>query len=400
MKNLPKFSINRPIAIIMGIMIILILGIISLFNLTSELLPSINFPYAIISTTYPGASPELIENVVTKPIESSMATVSNINDISSISNENYSIVMLEFSESTNLDAISIEMSEKLDMLTGIFPDEVTKPMVIKLNPNMIPIMQFAISFKDKDIIETSNLVKNNILSKLESVPGVAQVQLIGSTEDTINITLNEDKINELNNNYQAIFKQQGLPFTPININSEMIKGILAGQNMEIPVGYINDNNKETLVRIGNRIKSINELKQLPIISNPMMEVIIDDIANVNIKSNEENSYSKVNGEHALIISIQKQSNYATSEVINDINTRIDEIKLEYQTMEINMLLDQAKYINLTINSVLKNLIYGAILAIIVLIFFLKDIRPTIIIGIAIPISVIATFIMIYFYGIH
>lgn len=399
MKKLPSFSIKRPISILMGVLIILILGIISLCNLTLELFPSLNLPYSIIATTYPGASPELIEGVVTKPIESSMATVSNIKNINSVSNENYSMIMLEFNEDTNIDLALIEMREKLDLISNQFPKEVMKPTMIKLNPNLIPITQFALSVKEQDLRATTNLVKTEILPKIESVPGVAQVQLIGGTEDTIDITLNTAKLEVLKQELESIFKEQGLFLPPLNINAEMLKGIIAGQNLEAPAGYLANNNNQTLVRIGKGIKTITELENLPIISNDLMQVVVADVATIDYKSNEDNSYSKVNGEDAIILSIQKQSNYATSKVIKALTKRLTEITEENEAININMLFDQGEHINLAINSVLTNLIYGALLAIIVLIFFLKEIKPTIIIGIAIPISVITTFSLIYFWGI-
>ena len=399
MKLFSKFSVKRPVSIIMGVLIVIVLGIISLLNLTTELLPDVNFPYAIISTNYIGASPELIENTITKPIESSMATVSNIKNISSVSNENYSIVVLEFYEKVDIDAAVVEIREKLDMLKGKMPENASQSNIIKLKPDMIPVMQFSISFKDLDMNETSRIIKSKILSKLESIEGVADITMTGIMEDVIEIKLNHDKIDNINKKYRTFFASKGLPYQDIAINDNMIKAIIGGQNFEMPVGYVDENGNKTLVRIGNSINSIEELKALPIISNQLMEVTIDDVADVSLINNEDNTYSKVNGEDAVIISLQKQNNYATSDVVKNVNKRLDSLKNEYKDMQISILFDQSKYIDMTINAVLKNLIYGAILAIIVLILFLKDIKPTVIVSLAIPISVIATFIMVYFYGI-
>lgn len=399
MSMLSKISVKRPVSIIMAILIVVILGLISLNNLTTELLPNINFPYAVITTNYFGASPELIENTVTRPIESSMSTVNNIKNISSISNENFSVVILEFDDKTNIDSVSIEIREKLDMLTSVFPDNVSNPNIMKLNPNMFPVMQFSISFEGLDIVETNEIIKNEISSKIQSVSGVANVNILGDIEESIYVSLNDEKIEQVNNKYEKIFANLNLAYQPFTITDKMIKGLVSGQNISSPIGFITENDQNMLVRIGESINSLDELKQLPVISNEVMEVVIEDVADVLLINNEAEVYSKVNGQPAIILSIQKQNNFPTSDVVKNIKNRLDTIKVEYDNIEIITILDQSEYINLTLNSVLKNLIYGALLAIIVLIFFLKDIKPTIIIGLAIPISVITTFILIYFYGI-
>ncbi|MFA5602463.1 MAG: efflux RND transporter permease subunit, partial [Bacilli bacterium] len=147
MSKISSLSVKRPVTILMGILIVVILGIISLINLKTDLFPSVNLPYAIVSTTYIGSSPEEIETTVTKPIESSMATISNIKNISSVSRENVSMVILEFSEETNMDSAMVEMREKLDLVKSYMPDDVSNPMIMKINPDMMPIMEFSVSFK-------------------------------------------------------------------------------------------------------------------------------------------------------------------------------------------------------------------------------------------------------------
>jgi HAE1 family hydrophobic/amphiphilic exporter-1 len=298
MSKISKFSVKRPVTILMGILIVVILGIISLANLKTDLFPSINLPYAIVSTTYIGASPEEIETAVTKPIESSMATISNIKNINSVSRENVSMVILEFNEDTNMDSVMVEMREKLDLVKSYMPDDVSNPMIMKINPDMMPILEFSVSFKNKDISETSSLLREKIIPILESTEGIATIDLYGAAEDEVHVTLDQTKVKQ----YQNL---------GVNFTADMIKGILAGQNLEMPVGYINDNGSKYLVRVGDKFKSIDDIKALPIISSGNLTVTLNDIATVETVNTNSDSYTKVNGNDAIIISVQKQNNYSS-----------------------------------------------------------------------------------------
>ena len=137
---LSKFSVKKPYTVVVGIVLIIILGIVSFRDMTVDLLPSMNLPYAIVMTTYPGASPEEVEEIVTKPVEQTMATVSNIKNIQSVSSENASTVMLEFEQTANMDSVTIEMRENLDQISGFWPEEIASPMIMKLNPDMLPVL--------------------------------------------------------------------------------------------------------------------------------------------------------------------------------------------------------------------------------------------------------------------
>ena len=152
---LAKFSVKKPYTVLVVIALVVVLGVVSLTRMTADLLPSMNLPYAIVMTTYPGASPQEVEEGVTKPIESAMATTSNIKHISSNSAENYSLVILEFEQNANMDSVTIEMRESLDQITGYFPEEVSNPIIMKMNPDMLPIMVAAADVEGMDRAELS-----------------------------------------------------------------------------------------------------------------------------------------------------------------------------------------------------------------------------------------------------
>ena len=196
---LSKFSVKKPYTVIVAVIIVLILGIISFMNLKTDLLPSIDLPYVVIMTSYPGASPEEIEMIVTKPIEQSIATVNNIKNVSSISRENASIVILEFNRDTNMDSAIIEINAMLDLIKPAWDDyAISSPMTMKLNPDMLPVMISAVDVKDLDVVEISEIVNEKIIPELESVNGVASVTGVGLLEEKIEILIDSEKIEDLN----------------------------------------------------------------------------------------------------------------------------------------------------------------------------------------------------------
>lgn len=200
---LSRLSVKKPYTVMVAIVLVLILGGVSFGKMNTDLLPSMNLPYAIIMTTYVGASPETVETVVTRPIEQSMATVSDIENVSSRSSENVSVVILEFQETTNMDSVTIEIREKLDQISGYWDDTVGKPMIMKLNPDMLPIMIAAVEIDGLEATEVTDYVKAHIEAELESVAGVASVSTTGTITESVNITIREDKIKEVNKKIMA-----------------------------------------------------------------------------------------------------------------------------------------------------------------------------------------------------
>ena len=196
---LSKFSVKKPYTVMVGIVLVLILGVVSFMNMTTDLLPNINLPYALVMTTYPGASPEEVETVVTKPVEQAMATVSNIENIQSVSSENVSMVILEFSQTTNMDSVSLEMRENLDQIESYWDDSIGSPIIMKLNPSMMPVMVAAVEQDDLDSVELTNLVNDELLSELESLEGVASVSTSGEVEEKVQVIIRQDKIKSVNN---------------------------------------------------------------------------------------------------------------------------------------------------------------------------------------------------------
>ena len=193
-----KFSVKKPYTVLVAVIMVIILGIVSLTKMTTDLLPSISLPYVIVMTTYPGASPETVEMVVTKPVEASMATISNVESISSTSNENYSMVVMEFAQSANMDSVSLEIRESLDQIKTYWDDSVGNPVIMKLNPDMLPVMVAAVGMEGMSTAQISEYTTNYLVPELESIEGVASASASGLLEESVHVIIREDKIAALN----------------------------------------------------------------------------------------------------------------------------------------------------------------------------------------------------------
>ena len=195
---IPKYSVKRPYTVLVAVVLVIVLGVVSLTRMTTDLLPAMNLPYVIVVTTDVGASPEEVEKDVTSPIEAAMATTSNINNVSSMSYDNYSMVVLEYEQSTNMDSAMIEIQQQLDQLTGQFPDSVGTPIIMQIDPDMMPVMIASADVDGMDQAEVSDYVDNELLPLLESIEGVASVTATGVLDTDLQVTMNQEKIDALN----------------------------------------------------------------------------------------------------------------------------------------------------------------------------------------------------------
>ena len=378
--NISKISVKRPITSLMIILIIIILGTVSFINLQTDLFPNVNVPFAAIITTYFGASPYEVEDIVTKNIENSIASVSNIKEISSTSSENVSVVIMEFNSSTNMDIALLNVREQIDMVKRFFPEEVTAPMVIKFDPNMLPIMSFAVSKEDSSISDTTKWTEDILVPQLERIEGVASVQITGARSKEIQIIIDENKMEEK------------------GIDISTIKNLLMANNFSMPAGSLPDGNNEYSIRVIGELDNIEQIKSFPLASQSGF-FSLSDVAEIKMIESGDDSYSTVNGNESITINIQKESDYNTSQVAKSVRAEIDNITEKYDDVSIPTIFDQGEYIDLAVNSVGKNIIIGGILAILILLLFLRDIKPTFVIGVAIPVSVVFTFILVYFFDI-
>ena len=191
---MPKFSVKKPLTVFVAVIAVLVLGVVSYLRMTPDLLPNMNFPYIMITTTYPGASPEKVEAEVTKPMEQAMSTLEHIKEITSTSNENYSLVLLEFEESVNMDTIGVDIQQKLTSLASSWDEMVGSPYVLKINPSMLPVEVAAVSMDGMDTVELTEFLNDTLMPKLEGITGVARITASGTVEQELHVVLDQQKI--------------------------------------------------------------------------------------------------------------------------------------------------------------------------------------------------------------
>ena len=252
-----KFSVKKPYTVIVAVVLVIILGVVSFTKMSTDLLPSMDLPYAIVMTTYPGASPETVEQTVTKPIEQSMATVSNIKNVSSMSSENASVVILEFGESTNMDSVTLEMRENLDQIKGYWDDSVGNPIIMKLNPDMMPVLVAAADVDGMSAAEVTDYIENNVQSELESIDGVARISVSGNVTESIQVQISQEKLDAVNQKVQDAIngqfeeKEQDLADAQEELNSNKAK--LEDGKQELEAGQ-----NEAASQIGEGSAKLNE----------------------------------------------------------------------------------------------------------------------------------------------
>ena len=195
---MPKFSVKKPLTVFVAVIAVLVLGVVAYLNMPPGLLPNMNFPYIVVMTTYPGASPEKVEAEVSKPMEQSMSTLEHIKEVTSTSSENYSVVMLEFEESVNMDTIGVDIQQKLTALESGWDSVVGSPYVLKINPSMLPVEVAAVAMEGKDTVALTEFLNDTLMPKLEGITGVARVTTSGAVEQKLHVVLDQTKIDRMN----------------------------------------------------------------------------------------------------------------------------------------------------------------------------------------------------------
>lgn len=377
--NISKMSVKRPVTTLMFMLIAILIGFVSLGLLPIDLYPKMDIPVAIVSVSYSGVGPEEIETLVTKPLEKSVATVSNLKKVTSFSREGTSIIVVEFEYGTDMDFATLQMREKVDLVKGALPDDASSPMVLKIDPNAQAIINLGVS-SDMDLAKLQSLVEDDLQSRFERIEGVASVDISGGDKNEVSIKVDQEKL------------------SGYNLSLNQIKNTLRSENLNLPGGNVNKGDKEILVRTVGEFKNIDEIKNIPISLRTGQTIKLSDIAKVELGYQDKDTLSRVNGKNSIGVSITKQSSANTVKVAEKILKEVDNISAEYSQIDIIVGTDQSEFINKSISNVTSNAIIGGLLSVIILFLFLRNIRSTFIVGIAIPISIIATFALMYFGG--
>ncbi|RKY84081.1 hypothetical protein DRQ09_09125, partial [candidate division KSB1 bacterium] len=375
--HISQISVNRPVTIIMFFIAVIMIGLVSLSRLSVDLLPDLSFPSLTIQTQYPDVASEEIESFVTKPIESIISTLSGIKRITSISREGVSLVTVEFVWGTDMDFATLKVREKLDRIRNTLPSRTLKPVIIRIDPSSQPVMSISIS--GSSLLRTKELSETVIKRRLEQIKGVALASVTGGMDREIKVTINP----QLMNSY--------------NVPLEKVISSLKNANFSLPGGTIKKGRFRYSLRTIGEFENINQLKNVVVGRNENGTLIyLKNIANIEDSFKKRNSITRFNGNESIGIIIQKEAGSNTVKVSGKVKKVLNQLEKEYPEIDTAVAYDQAEFISGAIKNVLRAIIYGGMLAFLVLFLFLHDFRNPVIIALSIPISIIATFILLYF----
>ena len=358
---------------------LIMIGIISYQGLGLDLLPDMSFPISAIMISYPGVAPEEIETLITIPLEEAVSTMNQIDTINSYSQEGSSVILLSFQWGTDMDIVSLEIREKIDMVKSILPDDASDPIVFKADPSMMPMMVMGMGSELYALDELEKYAQDIVKPRLERLEGIAQASVGGGLEREILVSLNSEKIRSN------------------RITLDQVVMSLRSENINLPAGTVRDGNIDLLVRTLGRFESIEDINNVVITNAQGRQIYLRDIAQITDTFKEQESINYINGLPSVSFSIQKESGANTVIVANRVNRELESIeKLLPGDIRLINIYDSSEFIKKTVEEVTNTLLIGAVLAILVLYIFLRSLSSTISIGLAIPISVISTFTLFYF----
>ncbi|MDR1495692.1 MAG: efflux RND transporter permease subunit, partial [Clostridiales Family XIII bacterium] len=374
-----RTAVNRPVTTLMLLLIVAAFGIISYTRLPLDLFPKMDLPMQVVMTNYPNAAPNEIETMVTKPLEQQVATAENLSGITSYSMDGTSIIIAQFESGSDMNFAGLDIREKVELVGDYLPDEASKPMVIAMNPDMLPIQQLYVS-ADMDMSRLNALVEEEIVPAIERVEGVASVNSFGGKEEEISVELNQAKLD----GYHLTLMQ--------------VQQALAAENVSLPSGEVKKGSRDMIVRTVGNFETIDDVKNvsLPLPTNEIVHV--GDVANVVRTEGAQTTIGRVDGNPAIGVAVNKQTVANTVQVSDRIETVMDDLEERFPELRFTMALDQSEFVKNSISFVAESAIMGCILAVLVCLFFLRNIASTLIIAVSIPTSIVATFILMYFAG--
>jgi len=373
-------AIRRGVAFTMLFLALIALGLVSAIRLKPELLPDIEYPVISIMTSYQNVSAEDIETLITRPIEEAVSTVSRVKEVSSVSKEGVSIVLVEFEWGTDMDAAALDVRDRIGLVEDFLPDEASKPLVFKFDPSMIPIASIGVS-GNRPAAEIRKIAEDKILPALERIDGVAAAQIGGGAEREIQVIVDHRKL------------------AALGLSINQVISALRMENLNLPAGNVKEGPTSTLLRTTAEFKSVGEIKDV-VVKPGMPPVYVRDIAEVVDSFKEKTSEVRVNGKPGIVVSVQKMSGANTVETVVKVKKEVERLNedLSSEGIRLAVIMDQARIINRSLADLRTTAIQGAILAVLVLLLFLHSFRSTIIIAVAIPTSIIITFLVMDWRG--
>ena len=377
--NLARAAVRRPVFASMVTLIVVVLGAMALGRLQIDLLPSIELPTLTVRTQYEGADPVVMERLVTQIVEEIIATVPGIEEMTSQSYEGNSRVRVSFGWGSDIDSVAVDVQATLADEISELPDDIVGPRVSKFDVDSFPVVLLGI-YSPLDPVELTQLVEDQIRYRFARIPGVAQVDPWGGFTRQVRVELDPTKINAL-----------GLPL------NDMLDAI-RDANLDLPAGKLESGRFEVTLRAPAEFQNLDEIRGTVIAEREGAQVTLGQVAVIKDTYEKLSRIIRVNGERGLRVAIRKQAEANTVEVARRVLAEIDAINQAFPQLRITPVINQGNFIERSIQNVARSVLYGSALAVLVLLFFLRSLRSTVVIFLAIPISMLATFALLYFGG--
>lgn len=377
--KLADTSIRRPILTSVVFLVVVIFGLIAFMQLPVDLMPDVTWPSLTVRTSYDGVGPEEIERLITEPIERALSTAPGVEEITSTSSEGNSAIRVSFTWGTDLNEASDEIRSRLDRIRGTLPPDASPPVLFKFDISQFPIMFLGVSAQ-MDPRDLRQFVEDQIQYRLERVPGVAAVDIRGGLRREIHVNLFRDRLQAL------------------GISPDQVMNTLRQENVNLPVGQVYEGDFEILVRTQGEYADVEQIQNTVVTVREGVPVYMRDIARVEDSFEEIRDHVRIGERPGIRLSVRKQSGANTVTVARAVHEEMDRINRDYSHVEVAAISDSSTFIENSIRNVRMSAVYGALLAVFVLLLFLRNIRSAVIIGISIPISVIGSFTLMHMYG--
>ena len=383
---LTRVSINNPVFAAMIMLALMVIGLLATFRMKVEEFPNIEFPFVVVNTVYSGASPEVIETDITKKIEDQVNTIAGVKEVTSVTQQGLSQVIVQFDLNIPSDVAAQNVRDKLALVTPTFRDEVTTPIVAQYNPADAPVVSVTFRSDKMSLRELSTYLDNTVKKQLQTVTGVGRVDILGGRQRQIRVLLNPTQMNAY------------------KVSVNQISNALRSENVELPVGTINNQNQEMVIQVNGLVKTPNEFNQIIVAQNrsstgAIVPVYLSQVAEVIDGQAEAESASLQNGQPAVAMDIIKMSDANVIDVVDKTQQRLAEIQATLPPgVTMTVVADSSKSIRGSLNNVVRTLIEGAILAVFIVWLFLGSWRSTIITGLTLPISLLGTLAAIWTFG--
>ena len=377
--NIADFCLKHKVTTIMAYVLIVVFGIMGFTSLPLALMPDIELPMAVVYTTYSNAGPQEVENMVTKTIESACASVSGMDEIQSLSSEGSSMVMVTFADGTDMDEAMVDLRDRIDRVKGFLPEDADAPMTMTIDVDAMPVV--TVGLKGADLAELQAIAEDDIQPALERIDGVASVDIAGGYENEIAIDTDADRL------------------AGYGLSVSYIAQMLAAENIALPAGEVQSGDQSFSVRADGEFSSVSDIANTLIPLPTGGTVRLSEVADVYVAPKEQTAIAKIGGEPCITISVNKQSDTNTLQVAERAKDALDEVTALQPTLDWSLLMDQSDMINMTVDSVIQNIVFGVLLAAIVLFVFLRDWGATAVISMSMPICIISVFLIMQVFDI-